>query len=79
MGHKPGRKPIDIPVGAEFGYWRVLAPGGGRDSGAVTWQCQCVCSNIRAVRGSRLRSGQSRSCGCMGSRYGQSPRRQPGC
>lgn len=29
------------------------------------WECECVCGTRRAVRGSRLGSGRSQSCGCL--------------
>lgn len=28
------------------------------------WKCRCDCGNETSLRGSRLRSGESRSCGC---------------
>jgi len=33
-------------------------------SGAV-WLCKCDCGNEVAVLGTRLRSGNTRSCGCL--------------
>lgn len=31
------------------------------------WKCLCDCGNEKVVTGSRLRSGDSRSCGCLRS------------
>jgi hypothetical protein len=31
----------------------------------VNWVCRCVCGNEKAVRSSRLRSGVTKSCGCI--------------
>lgn len=39
----------------------------GRDerNGDLMWRCQCDCGNIVNVDGARLRSGATRSCGCL--------------
>lgn len=29
------------------------------------WLCECVCGNVKIVDGIRLRSGKTRSCGCL--------------
>lgn len=29
------------------------------------WECQCICGTLVTVAGSRLRSGNTRSCGCI--------------
>ena len=34
------------------------------DRHGTMWRCQCDCGNIRYVRGSHLRSGDAKSCGC---------------
>lgn len=59
-------KLIDI-TGQSFGRWTVLCREGTKDREA-TWRCQCSCrgnESIRVVKGSELRSGKSRSCGCI--------------
>ena len=28
------------------------------------WKCECECGNIAIVDGTRLRSGNTKSCGC---------------
>lgn len=32
------------------------------------WKCQCECGNITTVEGSKLRSGETKSCGCLRKR-----------
>jgi hypothetical protein len=36
----------------------------GCDAHEATWQCRCDCGGATIVRGSRLRSGETGSCGC---------------
>lgn len=53
-------------VGQQFGEWTVL-----EDTGEITsdrdryWLCQCSCGTVKKVRGSSLRKGTSKSCGCL--------------
>ena len=35
------------------------------------WKCQCKCGNIKIVRGSSLRNGETISCGCLKESYGE--------
>lgn len=36
----------------------------GRQSGHVTWECECECGTLKTVRGVDLRNGNTTSCGC---------------
>ena len=47
-----------------FGRLIVIAKN-GRKKRAITWECQCDCGRIVTVRGNHLRSGVSKSCGCL--------------
>lgn len=50
----------------DFDRWRVLRRHTSTTSGRhVQWICQCACGTIRTVTGGSLRSGNSRSCGCL--------------
>jgi hypothetical protein len=55
---------IDL-TGKIFGRWLVLAQAGQRANKEFRWLCRCVCSTERVLRGSSLRSGRTRSCGCL--------------
>ena len=61
-------KLIDL-VGKQFGRWRVIAPVERRripcGDWTYPWLCQCVCGVEKTVDGGHLRSGASRSCGCL--------------
>ena len=53
------RKPKDL-TGQKFGRWTVLEyVGNGK------WLCKCDCGTERTVRANRLKSGASKSCGCL--------------
>lgn len=59
---------VDMPIGQRFGRWTILAMCAERNRhGKVCWLCRCSCParTERAVPGNTLRSGLSRSCGCI--------------
>ena len=49
-----------------YGRLIVLEYDFNRDNEAW-WKCQCECGNIVSVRGADLRSGNTKSCGCVKS------------
>lgn len=51
-------------VGQSFGRWTVL-DFWGCDNRRSYWRCRCACGTERRVDQSQLRSGKSRSCGCL--------------
>lgn len=61
---------IDL-TGKRFGRLLVVRRGKDyiRKNGIVSvrWECKCDCGNSVLVRGSVLRNGESRSCGCYRS------------
>ena len=58
------RKTIDI-TGQIFGYLTVIEiDKTPRKTTRKYWICKCKCGNIVSVPGSRLRSGETVSCGC---------------
>jgi len=36
------------------------------------WKCQCECGSTPIIRGAQLRSGITRSCGCLKTKHGMS-------
>lgn len=65
-----GRTCEDL-TGRKFGRWTVLyrAPNVMEPRGreAIVWHCRCECGTERDVKAGSLKSGQSKSCGCLKS------------
>ena len=59
-----GRKFEDL-TGKVFGKLKVLHEDGRTKSGDVLWLCECECKNIVPVTASNLRTGHTKSCGCL--------------
>lgn len=62
---------IDL-TGQRFGSIAVIGEdtcGQGKDKEKrVRWICQCDCGKVWSVRGSNLRQGNTRSCGCLNNK-----------
>ena len=54
-------------TGKRYGYLTVLSYDGSSKGGGAKWKCQCDCGNIITVQADALRSGHTRSCGCIKS------------
>ena len=73
-------KRIDL-TGKKFGRLKVLKKS--RESWKVNkeiiWICRCDCGNLISIRGCHLRSGHTKSCGCLTKerlyKHGYSPRK----
>jgi len=52
-----------IPPGTRFGHLTVLQREGSKDNRAI-YKCQCDCGNIIIVDSNKLRTGNTKSCGC---------------
>ena len=61
---KTGR-PRDQLVGHKFGRLSVFAPAGLDKRRASMWECRCTCGNVIVAKGSNLKNGNTRSCGCI--------------
>jgi hypothetical protein len=51
-------------TGRRFGRLIVIGLGPAR-SGSRTWLCRCECGNTKAALSGNLRSGKTKSCGCI--------------
>lgn len=55
---------IDL-TGKRFGRLLIINRADDTNSGLVQWLCSCDCGVKATVRGGDLRSGDSKSCGCL--------------
>lgn len=51
-------------IGKRCGKLVVISESRRSANGTVFWSCACDCGNTAIVRGDRLRSGKTQSCGC---------------
>jgi hypothetical protein len=52
-------------TGQVFGRLKVLENAGVDKEKKLLWKCECVCGNSLVVVGGSLRSGLTKSCGCL--------------
>jgi len=52
-------------IGNRYGKLTVLSRAGSDSKHKALWLCQCECGNQVIVVGKNLRSGNTRSCGCL--------------
>lgn len=55
---------IDL-IGQKFGRLTVITSNGSIPPGKRTWLCKCDCGKETVVATSELRSGKTKSCGCL--------------
>jgi hypothetical protein len=55
---------IKEEIGSRYKRWTIIGKGGKNTKGNAMWICKCDCGTIREINGSRLRHGQTTSCGC---------------
>lgn len=58
------REKSKIKIGDKFTRWTVLE-NRGIIKGRTCFRCECECGNIKTVRSDHLRSGRTKSCGCL--------------
>ena len=57
--------------GSRYGMLVVKVFHGKDKSGTALWVCVCDCGTEKVIRGNALKSGRSKSCGCMiGAKHG---------
>ena len=58
-----------IPIGTVFGYLTVVDDAGMQHTKHYS-KCQCICGNIIEVSNTHLKTGHTRSCGCISASHG---------
>jgi hypothetical protein len=51
--------------GKSFNYLKVIERARNTKSGEAAWVCECKCGTRKIIAGSKLRNGETKSCGCM--------------
>lgn len=52
-------------VGQKFGRLLVVSRAANTKAGMRRWVCQCDCGGTTVTTGAKLRSGHTKSCGCL--------------
>lgn len=60
-----GGLPKKDMTGARSGILSVIKQDGNGNGGKAYWLCLCDCGREKRVRGSDLRHGNTKSCGCL--------------
>lgn len=58
---------VDL-TGQRFGKLLALEPTLERKYNCIVWKCQCDCGNLVFVASGNLKSGTTKSCGCLKSK-----------
>lgn len=58
-------QPLKDLVGQTFGQLTVISAAGMDEKGQRLWLCECSCGGTKETRGSNLRGGFVKSCGCL--------------
>lgn len=65
MRGKGGGRPAVNIAGYVYGRLTVLRAEGATSSHNLLWCCSCSCGNEIVVRSNALRTGNTKSCGCL--------------
>lgn len=55
---------VDL-TGKKFNMLKVLKIAGSNKKGELLWECLCDCGNTKIIRSMDIRSGHTKSCGCL--------------
>lgn len=70
-GYSRSPKKINIPsiIGNKYNRLKVIETTEKRSGGKILYKCQCDCGNITFVTKTDLKSGHTKSCGCIQRKY----------
>ena len=52
-------------IGSRYGKLIVLKEAGRHKDRSILWECKCDCGKTVAVKAKSLKSGETKSCGCL--------------
>lgn len=52
-------------TGMAFGRLKVIEQNGRTSDRHILWKCKCECGKFTNVSSRELRSGKTKSCGCL--------------
>jgi hypothetical protein len=52
-------------TGKQFGHWIVIKRATTSPHGDARWFCKCICGKEKTLYGFHLKSGGTKSCGCL--------------
>ena len=61
----------DLTKEPPFGKVKVLERAGTNAHGQTKWRCRCECGVVFVVVGHSLRTGNTKSCGCISRERGR--------
>lgn len=64
MNKRGNGQKIDL-TGKRFNRWTVIEQAAPGEGYSTRWLCECDCGTVKTVDGQLLRSGRSKSCGCL--------------
>ena len=64
-GPRPENAKVIDETGNQYGLLTVIERAGSNRTGQALWKCKCKCGNETIVEGTRLRYGDTKSCGCL--------------
>lgn len=64
-GPRPENAKVIDETGNQYGLLTVIERAGSNKTGQALWKCKCKCGNEIIVEGTRLRYGDTKSCGCL--------------
>lgn len=57
--------PFTDLTGQKFGKLTAIKKVSGNNKGNALWECKCDCGNSHFVKSNDLKSGNTKSCGCL--------------
>ena len=73
IAKQTGKKNLEDLTGQKFGFLTAIKDTGKRykkNNGAI-WLCKCDCGNFTEVLATNLKSGSTKSCGCVKKSFGE--------